>query len=221
MFRILIVDDDEDLLDDLKHSFDDKFPGSSIETAMTVNDGHRLIREAVNSRWPYHAAVLDFKLPRDKGLNEEVDESLCHEIRQTRQNTLVAHITSYVHDPQIIDHLRNSHSERTDPWPMIIDKTEDRWIPHLLKKMKAYLYSNRIEARMDKLFGSYTKTASAGTPSLGRGGPDNDGSITMELATLCREIATYWEDLDEELQSRIEHTFDVDTKSDPIRISLL
>ena len=89
MLHILVVDDEEDLLDSIGSSFAKDFPESTIETALVLNHGMALIKKAVENRWPYDLAVLDFKLPKDLGDEIEVDESLCQEISKYMKNTLV------------------------------------------------------------------------------------------------------------------------------------
>jgi DNA-binding LytR/AlgR family response regulator len=220
MFHILIVEDIEPILEELRLCFAREFPDSTIDCARTVNEGLRLIDSAREKGWPYHAAVLDFMLPKDVGEEEEVAESLCCEIRDMQHDTLVIHITSYIHRAGIAKHPRRLHQERSDPRALMIDKSEISWVAELLKNLKSYLYGNHIEARMDQLFRPSKDAHSiSGFFPARRSSPDK-GSLTIELAILCCEIASHWKDLDHKLQNRIKATFDVDTAKDPVRISL-
>jgi CheY-like chemotaxis protein len=221
MFRILAVDDEEKIIEPLGKRLAKAFPNSKVETARAVDEAARLIQAAAQSGWLYHAAILDFKLPPKKGFPEKIDESLCQMIRKEMPKTLVIHITGFTGDPEIIRHQMNVHQDNNAPWAWIIDKSDFAgWETKLIDKLKKYLYSNRIEARIDRLFGRGARAATASSSPMGRPSAD-EGSATLELAALCREIINHWKDLDESLQNRIRELFNVDVNSNPIRISLL
>jgi hypothetical protein len=221
MFRFLTVDNDEDLLGKLNCYLSEWFPGSTIETATTVDEGLRLIRNFCLKKMSYDAAILDFELPLHTGFHAEIDESLCREIQDTMSSTLVIHITGHKDDPKVLDHLGTFHEGRSDPRSVIIDKGDVHWVTMLEKKAKARLYGDLIEQQMEELFGPHHKAAHAGIHMRAHSGLGEQTSITMELDTLFGDIATYWFDLDENLQRTIRKAFFVDTESDPIRISLL
>jgi CheY-like chemotaxis protein len=213
MFRILIVEDVQDTLFQLKTLFSQVFPDSKIEIAGSVDDGLDCIRKAFEANWGYHAVVLDFMLPRGPGENPEPDESLCQEIRGTMPEAFVVHITAHPDDRTVLQHMYEIHRDHRDPQGELISKLETSWSTTLITQMKAYLYGTSIEAQMDALFGG------AGRQTHGR---HNSGRcLTHELAALTGDIVAHWDDLDMQIQQRIMATFRVDTSTHPIRISLL
>lgn len=222
MFRILIVEDDEKTLQQLKGLFTEEFPGSQIDTAETVTNGLKLIRMVEEANCIYDVTVLDFRLPQKQGDNDEVDESLCLAIRDRMRETLVCHITGHLTDPLVSGHIEKVHLGYSDPRAALISKLENViWPSQLIGKIKAYLYGTRIEKQIDRLFGeNKTSAVTAQRPAI-RSSLNRNRGITQELATLCWEIQAHWHDLDKSLQQRVQTIFHVDTTSDPIKISLL
>lgn len=218
MFHFLIVEDNEDLLDELIRAFAKWFPSSRIDSAVAVEDGLRLIGETNSTGASYDAAVLDFKLPRQKGLNDEIDETLCQEIKKTGYPTLVIHITGYGEDAKVLKHLEDFHQGSKLPWALVKKGGKEMW-SDLERKAKSLLHGALITQQMEALFPQATP-GEARLAAYNR--PSNQGrSITMELADLFREITIHWDDLDEELKCKIRETFNVDISCTPIRISLL
>jgi CheY-like chemotaxis protein len=224
MFRFLIVEDDLATLRVLTQLLELEFtpPGSEenrpqIDTASAVDQAKALIR---NARKPYHAVILDFKLPRHRlGEFTEVDETLCLEVRQKMPSALVGHITSYPDDKLVQEHIQLYHTERITPNAFALSKLDD-WADKLLIQLKAFLYGKPIEERLDQFFGEESPDEPAQAAhrlDLTRG----KSSPTHDLADLCCDIVEHWDDLDEPLKKRIGAIFKLDTNDRPIKISLL
>ncbi|MBI1766715.1 MAG: response regulator [Acidobacteria bacterium] len=209
MFRILIVEDIANTLAELCELLREIFPDSFIEACSTVEEGLRQISLAAARGCPFDVAILDFKLPARKGEHPEIDESLCQAIKTAMLGTLVIHITAFHQDPKVIKHIADYHSGTKDPRVELIAKTA-YWPEALLGEMKAYLYGKLLETPLDKLFRGQSATTAAG----------EGGSLTHELATLSRDIATYWEDLNETTKTRVQQLFHVTKDGEDIRVSL-
>ena len=224
MFRILIVEDVIETLELLKALISegivepDGSPGVRIHTAVSVSEAMQMIREA---RKPYHAVVLDFKLPEQRGVESLVDESLCLAVRRMQLPTLVAHITAYDEDPVVKEHLERVHQERVDRWGLKLSKTDEDYGIKLVRGLKAYLYGMRIEEQIRMLFGEQEALSFAGRARLMPTPGRIESSRTHDLAALCRDIVAYWHDLDDMLHGRIRQIFHVDDRSDPVRVSRL
>src|SRR5437870_2467698 len=108
MFRILIVEDIEDVLDEMKKGIEAAFVGregrsdAKIHTAASVDEAITRIREETAKGKSYHAAVLDFKLPKTKGAPPQGDLLICETLKQSMPNTLIVHITAYADDSEIV-----------------------------------------------------------------------------------------------------------------------
>jgi CheY-like chemotaxis protein len=220
MFRILIVEDEPKLLEELRESFRGYFPDSKIELAGAVDDALQLVKAAFSSGWFYDVAVLDLRLPRQEGGHAELDETICREIRDTRRDTLVIHISAYGEEQDVLRHLENYHDDSGDPQSRLLKKGDPEFWDKLEKKAKEYLYGGLIEQQMDKLF-PYPRSASAGSRLGARSKLSDQGSLTLELNNLARDIATYWDHLDEKLRCRIQERFNVYKERGIIRVSFL
>lgn len=213
-FRFLIVEDEDDARQQLAALFREVFPNARIDAGGTVDEGLQLIRDAVERKEPYDIAILDFKLPRSQGENPEVDESLCIEIRDSMPRTLIGHITGFPDDPTIESHVERTHPF-TDPRGFFIDKRDADWATVLLNNTTRYLYTFRIEAQMEQLFG---RAGMAATPAgeYARFSASGPGvSLTTSIASLCSDIGQCWKYLDGTAKHRIATQFSVDESSDP------
>jgi DNA-binding response OmpR family regulator len=144
MFRFLIVEDDEDLLEELGRAFARWFPDSKIATAFAIDKALQLIEDARSASWSYDAAILDMKLPKQRGLGDEVDDALCCRIREIMNQTLVIHITGHVRDEKVLENLTNFHQHPSDPRSILIDKNNVKWMDELKKTAGAYLYGSLV-----------------------------------------------------------------------------
>lgn len=220
MFRILIVEDIKNTLDQLEQLLLETFPDSQIDRAETVNQGRAFIEEAQAANLTYHTVILDFKLPKETGDNPEDDESLCELIRRKMPQALLAHITAYSEDQAVQDHLMKSHVEQIGHNVFALSKSDVFWPNQLVTKMSAYLYGTRILKKLRFLFSEGGHTISV-DDWAGRSHVRGSGGLTHEIADLRREISAHWNDLDEPMQKEIQRVFIVDTMREPVRVSLI
>lgn len=220
MFRILIVEDIESTLEQLHGLLAETFPGSQIDRAQTVKEGRALIEAAYHGEAPYHAVILDFKLPLDVGENPEADESLCELARRRMRYALIAHISAYTSDGEVQDHLRKVHVETVGDRAFALSKANSIWPEELLKKMKSYLYSTHILHRLQLLFGTAGAMAEADY-ELGARVRGADGHRTHELSDLSYQIEAHWYDLDESARQQIQEVFRVEIIDGQVRAGLL
>lgn len=215
MFRMLIVEDDQDTVDMLRMNLNLHFTvrglDPQIDAASTIAEARRLIESATR---PYHAAILDFKVPADIGINAEVDVTICRLLIQQMRPPIVCHITSYREDNIVDEHLRIYHEERINSYPSFaLSKRDTSYVGTIIKNLKKALYGKRILEQLNRLFGEDPQGA------LSRSAEAIE--VTFELADLCRDIAWFWHDLDESLQSRIQRCFHINALAQPIEVSLL
>jgi len=232
MFRILIVEDIEDTLRELKELILSKFakigdsPRVEIDLAETVAEAERLIKAAWDRKRPYHAVILDFYLPKKEGLDAmEMDQSLCLLMRDLMPSTLVAHITAYPYDGPVKEHLRDIHQAQLDPRAFALSKLDVDYAGDLIRKLKAFLLGMRIEEQMEIIFGADMELSFAARGRMVPNRNTNGGSLTHSIASLTRDIEMYWKDLDmtlnKRLRERIERTFRVEEVNKQVRVSLL
>lgn len=236
MFRILIVEDIKDTLKQLKLFISEAFqeeggePSVVIHTAEAVEDAKSLILEASERGQPYHAVVLDFKLPKRAGFNPElpdidesrpnIDESLCLLIRQKMSDTLVAHITAYRDDEVVRKHLRLVHEEQFDAGGLVFSKAEGEYALNLVERLRAFLYGKRIKEQLAHVFNEPQALAYAARGRVERARSRSERSLTHDIAALRRDIVAHWHCLDEQIRNDIRKFFRVDDKSRPVRVSL-
>jgi CheY-like chemotaxis protein len=218
MFRILITEDEEGTSELLQEHLSEQIPEAEVECALTVKEAHRLIEEAYNSRELYDAIVLDIKLPKDTGHFPEFDESVCRDIKGLMPKTIVAHISAYLDDKIVQEHIKRVHEQNIDR-SFALSKRDVEYFLKLSSKLRTFLYGIRIENQMDKLFGQDEEPAFAARNRRQRVRVGDERSVTHELAALSRNIAAHWEDLDESLQARVKRTFEVTPKDDGVIVS--
>lgn len=226
MFRILIVEDVKDTLRELKAYIEEAFAkfedgAVKIYTAGTVADGKRLIQEAFSKKRPFHAVVLDFRLPAATGHNTNVDETLCLLMRELMPSTLVAHITAYGFDEVVERHLRLVHHGRLDPRAFTLYKTDEDYSGDLVRQLKAFLYGMRIEEQLVNIFGADEELSFAARGRMLRNPGGGGGSVTHNIAALTRDIEAHWHELDMQMQQKIKKIFRVEDQIKPVRVSLL
>ena len=220
MFRFLVVEDIEDTLKEIKALLSEEFDDSSIDTAGSVAEGSQYLAISFKEGRSYDATLLDFKLPSSLGENPEIDYSLCEEVRKNHRHTLVIHMTSYDQDPAILNHLAESHSEPTSPWPVLVSK-KGNWPSVLRKRLRTFLFTREIAMQMDEVFGYPPAADGFGRTVALRRPTARESGVTHRLAVLTQNIEKYWPDLSETLKERIRATFVVNTAGDEVRVSLL
>jgi len=220
MFRILIIEDIKNTLDQLEQFLLETFPDSQIDRADTVSRGRKLIDEAKSAELPYHAVILDFKLPKEAGDNPEDDESLCELIRRKMPRALLAHITAYSEDQAVQEHLQKSHIQQIGHNVFALSKSEVFWPDQLVRTMSAYLYGTRILQKLQFLFSEGGQSVQV-DEWVGRSHGRGSGGLTHEIADLRREISAHWHSLDERVQKEIKEVFIVDTSREPVRVGLI
>jgi len=214
MFHILIVEDVLNTLQELCELLHEVFPDLTIESADNVAIGLALIRQAADREQFFDIAILDFRLPPARGENDEIDESLCREIKQQMPDTLVIHITSFHKEQRVIDHIARFHSRKNTPRAELIPKKAS-WTEKLLAEVKAHLYGQLIEDQLATIF------APSGIDGITRGaGMQAQGSLTHKLAALSRDIANYWRDLSENTRAKIQKYYIVNEMPEDTRVRL-
>jgi hypothetical protein len=227
MFRILIVEDIQGTLKEWVSTITEAFTepngdvSVSIHTAASVSEAKQAI-EAHYKKRPYHAVILDANLPPEPGHPPRIDESLCELVRTVMKSTLVVHITMFEDDPIVKEHLRLFHKEQVDPRSFALSKSAQASI-QLVKRLRGFLYSMRVEEQMNSIFGQQ-KELSFAARGRSRAVPQRshiERDSTLDIAALRRDIVAHWSDLDDLLKERIQRVFRVDHESVPVRISLV
>ena len=227
MFRILIVEDIENTLRELKKAIlaafaKEETPVLQIHTAASVVEGRELIEVAYDQKRPYHAVVLDFYLPAQDGHDAtKMDESLCLLLRESMGSTLVAHITIYPDSEDVKEHLLKIHQVQIDPRAFALSKKDPDYSLDLIRKLKAFLFGRRIEEQMESIFGPDAELSFAARGRMNRGRGEIGTSQTHPIAALSRDIESFWPDLDPKLKERIKRVFRVEMCDKEARVSLL
>lgn len=217
MFSILIVEDDAPTNAALQRRLQRGLAGVQVDAVLSVDDAIQHLHEAKQRNEPYEAVVLDVNLPRAIGENPDMDVTLCGIVRSLMpRSTIIAHVSAYLDDPKVINHMKAQHDEQVDR-AFRLSKQDSQWSASLESKLKMFLYGAQIEQQMDQLFG---RDNSPDSSLRNRPGIGEDRSVTPKLAALSRAIETCWSDLDANLQARIKRTFEVTTKGDKTIVSL-
>ncbi|MBA3241710.1 MAG: response regulator [Acidobacteria bacterium] len=217
MFRILIVEDMDVVLQMLKERVAEDLPEALVEVALNVQDARESVERACESGKLYDAVVLDFKLPESAGENAELDESLCEDVGLLMPDAVVAHLSAFMEDGKVLEHMKRAHDQNVDR-SLRFSKLDVTWPEQLVGKLRTFLYGARVESKLNKFVPRGDALASSGSKRdrLGEIG----GSLTHELASLQREIAAHWSDYDDKLKARIERNFDITLHGDRMIVTV-
>ena len=176
--RILVVEDNPDTRRGIVELLLEEFPQAWIEDAGTIKDGRNLILKSRESE-PYDVAILDFKLPlSEEDPLEVVDQSLCALMSTVNRKALVIHVTKYVQDKEILNHVQ-SHHQSGGPEIGFISKLKSDYPEQLEKQIRCYL--------VERAFAQYTGAERNGTAA---------SSPTQARATFFPLVAANWPYLD-------------------------
>jgi CheY-like chemotaxis protein len=215
--RILIVEDDTDTREQLAALFREVLSNAHITTAADVTDAHSHLQLALEKRRPFDIAILDFKLPRSLGEYSEIDESICCRIRDTMPGTLVAHVTGFLDDAVVREHIRAVHSP-ADPLGFVLDKSNADFATELVRQTQRYLYGAYIAKHLSELFdtGGADRTSRL-APAGSRG---SSADISARLLTVTGAIALSWGLLGSDIRHRVLNHFEVQEMGKSVQVVL-
>ena len=209
--RILIVEDAEETLNQLRQFVQESIPGLDIVVAKTIDEALCQLASAKHMGIRFDVAVIDFMLPAAKGEQPEMDTRIRQELRTSMQDGLLVHITAYVHDTNVKEHmLKNDLGSATGPRSVLISKNHADWGNHVVTQIKRFLYGRRIRSQFYQLFGDRFDRTSSFDMKRYTTRPASRRSVTHELAKLKQAIMEHWDCLDDELQHQITEVFEVD-----------
>lgn len=219
MFSILIVEDDPDTNLVLRENLELVLPNALVDGVESIEEAIQHLEAARERQEPYDAIILDVNLPKAIGEQPEMDETLCGVIRSLMpRETIIAHVSAYLDDPKVINHMKTQHDEQIDR-AFRLSKQDAEWASNLESKLKCFLYGAQISQQMDQLFGREDAPSSVHRNRAGRVHTGDDRSVTHKLSGLSRAIEMYWNDLDDSLKARIQRTFEVTTKDNKTIVS--
>lgn len=207
MFRILIVEDMEEDSQLLKEYVAKQLPEAHVEAAQNVQEGREMILRARDEGRLYDAVILDFKLPESAGEQEEIDESLCIDIGGKMPDAVVVHLTAFMKDEKVQEHMKLVHAQKVDK-SAGFSKLDVTYPKQLVACLRNYLYGARVEGRL-KALAPYADEPAPATNARRNRSSFAEGSLTHEIASLQREISTHWDDYDERLKAKIQRVFRV------------
>jgi CheY-like chemotaxis protein len=216
MFRILIIEDIKNTLEQLYDLIALDFPDSQIDKAATIREALALLATAETEEWEYDAIILDFRLPADKGEHPDGSEVLCFAIRQKMPQAFIAHITAHPDDTEVKEHMRRVHCEQAGYSAIDLSKLEVIWPEKLLDQLKQFLKGRRIEAQLEALFPS----GLAARVGAGRDRVRAAGGVTHQLAALTRDITDFWTDLNEKTKEKVLQFFQIEESGKAIKVNL-
>jgi CheY-like chemotaxis protein len=217
MTRILIVEDEANARDQLAKLLREAMTepyidadgnraiGSIIvDEAGTVPDGREKFDAAVNGRLPYDAAILDYRLPDEKGILTN-DLTLCRHISRVNKATFVLHVSAYEDDAVLREHLSAKHSRVGQATADFIDKSAG-WTERVVPLLRSQIYGRQIVTQKRAIFPDRDQPRRM----LGR----RQMSLTHSVGALLRDVMTYWNYLDLEVQEEIEDVMIVQKNDD-------
>jgi CheY-like chemotaxis protein len=200
--RILIMEDSADTNLMLKRNIASEKMGWEVDVATTVKEAQEFVTAAKEQ---YLAAILDFKMTND------VDCTVCRQIRQRMPGTTIFHITAAEDDKAIELHLEDVHGEKLGGENSFAKDDENNWYNRVIDG----LYRALLNYEMDNL--SNSRPASSRVKYRSRAGAQP--SLTGRLERLARDLIICWKHLDQDTKERAKRLFFID-ESNPSMIKL-
>ena len=218
--KILVVEDNHQINEDLTLQIEKKITGVVVDQAFTINEANDKIDRMKRNKESYFAAILDFKLPKDKGYDPDFDFTICKVLRHRMKQTIIIHITAFPEDPAILSHINEKHtSPRKAPGKMLPKKNQG-WRNKLIRELKVHYYGVPIQKKMNLLFPETNPENEHDAVSY-RVSNGLTSCMTYQISELIGEITENWKHLDSYFKGEIRCHFQVDETNDPVRVSLL
>jgi DNA-binding NarL/FixJ family response regulator len=206
--RMLIVEDQHPTASDLRIELEKAFPRVSIDCASTISEATECLRQARDAAVRYDAAILDFRLPRERIGGEEVaDFSLRSEILGLSRETIIIHMSAHSGDPDI-ERFRQMRDATTEDYPAFIAKEADRdWSMELIAALKTGLCTREFRSRLGALF---RREETETPPSSARSEPPpprSDAARSFALSEFYVDAGRNWAFLSEPLRKELKAAF--------------
>lgn len=197
LFRLLLLEDDDDLREDLALVIPRRLPGTVVDAAGTVEEGLHLLETDRD----FALGLLDIRVPFRRGLQPEADPRVAEGLKRRGVASLC--FTGYRESPDVEHYL--AKRKLTDPPIATISKqVTPEFLTLLMNEIRLWLVSTasaRVSASFRRIFSST---------------PDGLRSGTAPLMSLQQEIIDYWAYLDETTRDEIKSRFVVDEQDGAI-----
>lgn len=203
LFRILLVEDDRHLNEDLKALIERRLPGTAVDTAETIEDALEFLFRQID----YSLAILDIRLPVRRGMHPEADFELPSRLKIKGIASIC--ITGFRDSADVEAYLERRRL--LDPPLKVISKRLGEFVDSILNEIRGWLQKQaclKVRNALVDVFEQTSRTAGM-------------GSGTAELMSLQQTIGDYWPWLDAETRDQVRARFDVQEDSETItRMSL-
>ncbi len=197
-FRILLVEDEPEARRQMKTLLTTLIPDCKVKDYGDVTSATLAIKELAGGP-PFDVAILDFRLPKTFGGKEEIDESLCALVREVMPDALIVHITGYLGEEPVKNHVNRLHPPHK-PRGLILGKPGNP--PQDMSRIRSALYAQCIDRRLDELGRGLAPYVFRGRPEL------SSQSTTTLITDLCNDLSAYWPYLDDQMKERLLQYFD-------------
>lgn len=180
MYRVLIAEDSQITREQLRKLIVEELPDTEVLCASSVREVRELIDDTLETERYFDAAVLDFKLPEDRGFNPEPEMNLQYSLLKLSSRTLIIRITAFP-DDTVIREFQEIARSKTFPRILPLSKEIPGWTSRVTTELKR----DRIARHLDAL------------SSPPRGTLERLDDVTFRLALLARDVVLFWKDLDD------------------------
>lgn len=175
MYRVLIAEDSQITREQLRKLIVEELPDTEVLCASSVREVRELIDDTLETERYFDAAVLDFKLPEDRGFNPEPEMNLQYSLLKLSSRTLIIRITAFP-DDTVIREFQEIARSKTFPRILPLSKEIPGWTSRVTTELKR----DRIARHLDAL------------SSPPRGTLERLDDVTFRLALLARDVVLFW-----------------------------
>jgi hypothetical protein len=215
-FRLLIVEDRVQYLEQCVSLVRGAVPEAIIDTARSINDALRKIEEALADGVVYDLAILDFKLPREIGEEDSIDETICERLSLLMPSTVVSHFTAFESEEEVKAHMKKAHPPGSLRG-FFLDKLDDEFADRIEPLVLETLYGLQVEREISRLFGAGDGASREGARTKGQ---QRGASVTNRIADLCLAIGFAWEHLNSSTRAKVQEHFNVRQSEDGVLVVL-
>lgn len=192
-FRLLLVEDDKNLNNDLTLIIRNRFEGIHVDSAENARDALKLLSQRV----PYDLSLLDIRIPVSPGDHPEVNWDVAARLKDLKVASIC--ITGYRNSVDVEEYLQQRKLD-DPPIKILTKRLNSEFVPKLLNEIQDWLQKRAcriVSSQVLKVF-------------EGNGDEVGPGSGTGELMELQQQILRYWSCLDEETQKLVLQRFVVE-----------
>jgi CheY-like chemotaxis protein len=230
---MLIVENNKVLRETMRENLAYEHPGVIIDMAETVNEAVALLRTATPRGVHYVVVILDIRLPREKGGDDDVHFLRDEVLDWASSETYIFYVSAHLDDPVIQEYKGRLEAQIKNnvqaPRTFFFSRSKSEEVRRFYEMVNQVMHTRRISQKLDAIM-----PALFGTPGFVPVGAGDMAYVsardpftypgtdpTHRLADLARDIEVHWNYIEGNLKERIRQYFVVTETDTGVDVSLI